>query len=305
MTPATGWSDWSCSVRVTLAEGGRAELARAEQIVRALMDDVSLSASRFRTDSDIERVNARPGFLITVRPLTLGLVGVALESARRTRGAVDPSVGRHVLDAGYTDDIAVVRSGPRTTPAEPGARADWTAIKIDRELGRIGVPVGLRLDLGATAKAWTADEASRRVTDALGTACLVGIGGDVAAAGAPAEAWRIDVAEIEGGPACRVDITHGGLATSSTQGRAWTSARGAEHHVIDPATSRPTIGNVRTATVWAPSAVEANTWSTAALVWGDAAERHLAAAGVSARLVSRAGQVKTLGTWPEDRDAAA
>lgn len=305
MTPATGWSDWSCSVHVTIAEGGRDEVARAEQIVRSLMDDVARSASRFRADSDVERVNSRPGFLIPVRPLTIGLVGIALEAARHTQGAVDPTVGTHVLDAGYTDDIAVVRGTRRTTPARPGRRADWTAVIVDRELGRIGVPAGLRLDLGATAKAWTADESSRRITDALGTPSLVGIGGDLAAAGAPTRAWRIDVAETEGGPATRVDVTHGGVATSSTSGRSWTSRRGAEHHLIDPATSRPTTGNLRTATVWAPCAVAANTWSTAALVWGDAAAERLGAAGIAARLVSRTGQITTLGAWPDDRSAAA
>lgn len=305
MTATIGWNDWSCSVRVTLAEAGPSEVERAELIVRALMDDVARSASRFRADSDIERVNAHPGLLIPVRPLTIGLVGVALEAARRTGGAVDPTVGAHVLDAGYTDDIAAVRGNTRATSARPSRRADWTTVTLDRELGRVGVPAGLLLDLGATAKAWTADEAARRITDALGTACLVGIGGDLAAAGAPSRPWRIDVAETEGGPTSRVDVTHGGLATSSTTGRSWTSRRGVEHHVIDPATSRPTTANLRTATLWAPSALVANTWSTAALVWGDDAGARLGAAGLAARLVSRSGQVTVVGGWPEDRGAAA
>ena len=106
---------------------------------------------------------------------------------------------------------------------------------------------------------------------ALGHAVLVEIGGDLAVAGAAVRPWRVDVAEVPGGAAYRVDLTHGGLATSSVLARTWTSDRGHEHHVIDPRTSRPADGPVRTATVWAPTAVAANTWSTAAIVWGDSA----------------------------------
>ena len=52
---ALQWRDWSCTVRVVLADGAGpssspapATAARAERVVRALMDDVARSASRFR-----------------------------------------------------------------------------------------------------------------------------------------------------------------------------------------------------------------------------------------------------------------
>ncbi|GAA4715271.1 FAD:protein FMN transferase [Nocardioides conyzicola] len=305
MSPTTTWRDWSCRVRVTLAAGSDADLEASARIVRDLMDDVAIAVSRFRDDSDLTRVNARAGALIPVSALTVQLVEVALDAARRTDGAVDPTVGGHLLDAGYTDDIDAVRSRPRRGVAVPGMAASWAAVAVHRDLRLVGIPVGLRLDLGATAKAWTADEAARRVHTRLGVPALVEIGGDLSVAGPVPQPWRIDVAEVAGDPAYRVEVTHGGLATSSVLARAWTSDRGPEHHVIDPRTSRPARGSVRTATVWAPTAVEANTWSTAAIVWGDSAEARLLEAGVDARLVDADGRSTLLGAWPADERVTA
>ena len=305
MSVSTTWQDWSCLVRVTLANGGDADLAPATRIVRSLMDEVAGAASRFIDDSELNRVNAAAGTMVPVSSLALRLVDVALEAARRTQGAVDPTVGAHLLDAGYVDDIEKVRARKQRAATAPKAKANWSAVRIDRELGRIGVPAGLRLDLGASAKAWTADEGARRVRARLGHAVLVGIGGDLALTGAIRRPWRIDVSEVADGPAYRIGVTHGGLATSSVLGRTWDSTRGTEHHVIDPTTGRPARGSLRTATVWAGTALAANTWSTAALVWGDSAAARLHEQGVAARLIDHAGAMTAVGAWPPVKATAA
>ena len=114
----------------------------------------------------------------------------------------------------------------------------------------------------------------------------------------------VDEVSLTVGPGEIVGLTHGGLATSSTVARRWDTASGPAHHVIDPRTGRPAAGPVRTATVWAASAVQANTGSTAALVWGESAEARLRLAGASARLVRTDGTVRTVGEWPRDGVAA-
>jgi thiamine biosynthesis lipoprotein len=314
MTTRT-WRDWSCSVRVVVGHDEDVPDQVADDavaIVRALMADVAAAVSRFSQDSELERVNDAAPRLVPVGPLARTLVEVALEAARRTDGAVDPTVGAHLLALGYDDDFTAVRdrdvADAPTVPAVLAVPAvpagDWSRVVLDRDLGRLGVPRGLRLDLGATAKAWTADEAARRVSSRLGRPVLVEIGGDLAVAGLAPQPWRVHVAESEGAAGAAIGLTHGGLATSSTTVRRWRSAAGPAHHVVDPRTGRPTDGAVRTATVWAPSAVEANTFSTAALVWGDAAVARLTLAGVDARLVDRAGSVHRVGSWPEEVGAA-
>jgi thiamine biosynthesis lipoprotein len=304
---ALQWRDWSCTVRVVVSDGRPATEAPrgdvadvATRVVRDLMGAVERSASRFRRDSDVERVNARPGVLVPVQPLTLTLVDVALGAAISTGGACDPTVGEHVVSAGYDEDIDTVRRRPATTagdpmPVGPPPRpADWRQVRLDRLLGRVGVPRGLRLDLGATAKAWTADAAAARVSASLGLPALVAIGGDVAVAG-NGPVWPVLVSEQEGDAGQIVTLASGGLATSSTRGRRWWAPGGERHHLIDPRTGLPTRGIFRTASVLADSCVDANALATAALVWGEDAPDRLA--GRPARLVRHDGVVVTTGTW--------
>lgn len=304
---ALQWRDWSCTVRVVLADGlpatespGSTTAVRVERLVRDLMDDVARSANRFRSDSDLSRINAATGKLMPVRRLTLELVDVALGAARRTDGACDPTIGLPLLAAGYVVDIDTLRAHGAAVDHRPAAAPDWTMVKVDRELGRLGVPHGLALDLGATAKAWTADEAAARLARAVGMPTLVALGGDVATSGG--HVWPVLVSEHEGEPGEVVDLVGGGLATSSTRGRRWTTPDGERHHVIDPHTGAPTDGAVRTASVLAPSCVEANTFSTAALVWGTDAVARLE--GRAARLVDATGAVVTTTGWPQGRVAA-
>jgi thiamine biosynthesis lipoprotein len=303
---ALQWRDWSCTVRVVLADGRDPHEPPADEtadrvhlVVRDLMLAVELSASRFRDDSDIARVNARPGLVVPVSALTVALVELALDAASATSGACDPTVGLHVRAAGYDDDIDQVRrrDPAAVVPTLPARRADWTEVRVDAELGRVGVPSDLALDLGATAKAWTADEAASRLVASTGYPALVAIGGDLAVAGT-GPAWPVVVGEHEGGPGQVVTVKSGGVATSSTAGRRWQTASGEQHHVIDPATRRPVHGLVRTASVHAGSCLRANALATAALVWGaDALER---LADTTARLVRDDDSVVTTGAWSQE-----
>jgi thiamine biosynthesis lipoprotein len=307
---ARTWRDWSCTVRVLVGQDAHVPEAVAEGaavVVRALMADVDRAVSRFRADSEIVAVNDAAPRLLPVGPLTVTLVQAALEAARRTDGAVDPTVGQHVVAWGYDADIDSVRG--RVAAAHRTARAaaepaGWRRVVVDHRLGRVGVAAGLRLDLGATAKAWTADEAARRVAARYRRPALVEIGGDVAVAGPVDAPWRVRVAEIAGGPGELVGLAHGGLATSSTAVRRWRASGGDAHHVIDPRTGAPADGGIRSATVWAPTCVEANTFSTAALVWGGPAVARLEVAGVAARLVDRSGTVRRVGPWPAEERVA-
>jgi thiamine biosynthesis lipoprotein len=304
---ALQWRDWSCTVRVVLGDGRPADdtpaaptAERAERLVRRLMDDVALSASRFRSDSDVSRINSARGRLVPVRPLTVELVDVALDAARRTDGACDPTIGQALVAAGYDVDIDELRARS-TVAAQAGPRADWTAVRVDRELRRVGTPSALGLDLGATAKAWTADRAAELLARDLGVPALVALGGDVAVS-EHGPAWPVLVSEHEGGAGEVIQLGRGGVATSSTTGRTWLTSRGTAHHLIDPRSGVPVTGPYRTATVLAASCVDANALSTAALVWGSEAPERLS--GHAARLVDESGRVVTVGAWPLGEVAA-
>ncbi len=60
----------------------------------------------------------------------------------------------------------------------------------------------------------------------------------------------------------------GGLATSSTAARRWVRGGRVMHHILDPRSGVPVVSPWRTVTVAAPTCLEANVASTAAIVRG-------------------------------------
>jgi len=237
----------------------------------------------------------------------------ALDAARTTDGLVDPTVGSAMAELGYDRDFSLLPAdGPPVRVVERAA-ADWRRIQLDRTTGIARVPRGVRLDLGATAKALAADLAATRIRASLGGGVLVGIGGDIAVAGdAPDAGWMIRVQDVTGppdapadGPTETVGITTGGLATSSTTARRWVRGGRLMHHLLDPRTGLPVVSTWRTVSVAAPTCLAANIASTAAIVRGEGAPGWLAARGLAARLVDESGAVVRTPGWPDPDDEGA
>ena len=213
------------------------------------------------------------------------------------------------MSLGYDRDIALLTS-PAYEPPEagwPAARATAAAavrattgaaaVRLDRDRGLLTVPAGTALDLGATAKAQTAEWAAAELAARYGCSVLVELGGDLAVAGDKA-GWQVVVAERAGEPGEQLTLHAGGLATSTITLRRWLADGQPAHHILDPATGRPATGPWRTVTVAADSALSANTCSTAAIVLGQAAEQWLTGQRVAARLVDRSGTISAVGGWP-------
>ncbi len=201
--------------------------------------------------------------------------------------------------------------GARDPRDEPGgyetiaARviAGWRSVILDRARSTVRVPSPIRLDLGASAKAWAADRAADRAAQASGCGVLVSIGGDVATCGeAPVGGWRIRVTDNcrsdPSAPGQTVSIVSGGLATSSTAVRRWSHGGHTMHHIIDPVTQAPAGTIWRTVSVAAACCADANIATTAALVRSRRATSWLERLGLPARLLDHSGKVITVGSWP-------
>jgi thiamine biosynthesis lipoprotein len=70
------------------------------------------------------------------------------------------------------------------------------------------------------------------------------------------------------------------------------------HHIVDPWTGEPAEPIWSLVSTLAPTCVEANGWSTAAVVWGNDAVSNLAGHGIPARLVRAGGDIVEVGKWP-------
>lgn len=293
---------WSCQVRLVV--GDQSCLAEAAAQLDVLLATVDRAASRFREDSDLSRANRNAGRPTAVSRTLVDLVGVALDAARRSEGCVDPCVGRSVAALGYDRDVALVPAdGPAVAALAPCAT--WRDVRLDERAGLLTVPAGTWLDLGATAKARTADRAAALLHQRFNTWTLVELGGDLAVSGDRPGGWPVTVAEAAGGPGQVVVLTGGGMTTSTTTVRQWRRGGDTVSHLVDPATGETVRGPWRTASVVAGSALAANTASTAALVMGDRAPAWLSANAFAARLVGVDGTTTTIGGWPADERIAS
>jgi thiamine biosynthesis lipoprotein len=285
-------------------------LGSARRLLARELRALDLACSRFRGDSELTAVNRGAGEAVAASPLLREAVRCAFRVAGETDGLVDPTVGRSMRLVGYDRTFTRVelRDGRLVQPGfEPAGR--WQEVEVDDELGTVRVPVGVELDLGATAKALAADRVAATAALETEAGVLVSIGGDVAVAGAPPEGgWPVGIAHDHAAAgddvATCVALSAGGLASSGTRVRRWATAAGGMHHILDPRTGRPAKSPWATVTVAAASCVDANAASTAAIVLGDAAPDWLERRQLPARLVAETERVVFVGDWPLDRVAA-
>ncbi|GLY27314.1 FAD:protein FMN transferase [Kineosporia sp. NBRC 101731] len=299
------WPVWSTTARVVVTDAAVAD--EAQEIVRQQLNEVDEACSRFRDDSEITRIQElstgnRP---VTVSPLLAVLLGAALDAARSTDGDVDPTLADDLAALGYTEDYSLIqaRAGSLNIPITLSRRVRHSWKDLDLTGRRLRMPAGVRLDLGATAKAWAADRAARSLADRFGVGALVSLGGDIATAGpAPRDGWQVLVQDGVHEPAARVGMDGGtaGLATSSTVSRNWRNGTRAVHHILNPASGLPAEPVWRTVSVAAGTCLEANTLSTAAIVRGEDTRHWLRGQGHPARLVAADGSVTTLNGWPTE-----
>jgi thiamine biosynthesis lipoprotein ApbE len=281
---------------------------------------------------------------VPVSPLLAEAIEVSLRAAELTDGDVDPTVGGILRALGYDRDFAELQTATTATTmdrcidpgahngppsswkadayayayayayADPGAGTvgvrtipGWRSVSVDLAAGKLTVPAGVQLDLGATVKGWAADCSAAKIADRLGCGVLVSLGGDTAVAGPPpTEAgWPIRVQDTTlpledtpDGPSQVVSIRVGGLATSSTAARRWHHGGDVLHHILDPRTGLPAAPVWRTVSVAAATCADANTAATAAIIRGDRAPGWLAGLNLPARLVSQDGGVRTVAGWP-------
>jgi thiamine biosynthesis lipoprotein ApbE len=313
------WEALGTSVDLLVID--RADLARAQTIVEHELDAIDRACSRFRADSELTRVNAQAGRLVQTDPLLIEAIGVALRAAEITDGDVDPTVGVALDLAGYDRDWRLLEppsSGDDPDLRTPSSdelsgrlrvlariRPGWQAVDLDRDRATLRIPAGVKLDLGATAKAWAADRASQAVHNTTGCGVLVSLGGDISTAGdSPDGGWRIRVTDDHrsgpDAPGQQIAIRGGGVATSSTTVRRWRHRDRTMHHIIDPSTGAPVEGRWRTVSVAAADCVDANIAATAAIVRGSRAAEWLAELGLPARFVAHDGQVVSVGSWPTE-----
>jgi thiamine biosynthesis lipoprotein len=257
---------------VTFVGPSAPEPSSLRERVEKTLDRVDRGMSTWRDDAEIVRFNRRSGagpFLFTAE--TRRVVAAALEMSRETGGAFDPTVGPLVALWGFGPGAR--NSDPAEAELERArARVGWQHLRWDERGGLASRVPGVGLDLSAIAKGYAVDAIADELTRDRPAGLLVEIGGEVRALGAKpgGEPWRLgitDPVDPESFEAV-VYLTGGALATSGDYRQARIVDGERRSHVLDPRTGRPTRSGVASASVVAPTCMEADAVATALMVLG-------------------------------------
>jgi len=216
--------------------------------IRALFTEREAVFSRFRPESELNAVNAGRGARF-VSALFARMVEAALRAREQTGGLVDPTLGAALEASGYDRDFDRIEpvDGPLTSVVPAGKIEFYGRVLV--------VPCGVKLDLNGVVKAAAVDDALRL----LSGPGFVSAGGDLATRG------EVDVALPDGGA---VRLVSGGLATSGRTKRRWSRGDAEQHHLIDPATGRPSTTLWEEVTVCGANCFAADVAAKAAFLLG-------------------------------------
>lgn len=258
-------------VELQARDARSAEAAVAD--VRRVFDAVNATMSNWSADSDLSRLNraAGSGEVRIADPDLAACIGLALDAARRTHGAFDPTVGPLMTAWGFRPKAPRVPGGTelasvmeRVGAARVRFNPSGPVIRFERD--------GMELDLGGIAKGYAVDRA-RRALAGRGVSGLIDLGGNLG--------W------IEGGRSRREPVAlikdpndpsrtivtlrlrpGQAIATSSDIENHQTIDGVTFGHIMDAATGRPAVTDVLQATAIDDAATITDIMSTALFVGG-------------------------------------
>jgi thiamine biosynthesis lipoprotein len=245
------------------AAGPQALVEQAVGAAYTRIAELEQILSDWRPTSELSRLSSRADS--EWRPVSPALESVlllALEMARATDGAFDPTIGaltllwREQRRTGVAPDPEVLTAARRTV--------GWRAVQLDTSAHQVRFRhAGTRLDFGGIAKGWILQQA----LEAMGTkgvsVAMIEAGGDLVAGDAPSgtTGWRVNVRTATRDTVLVIRNT--AMATSGPSAQWLLGADGRrQSHVLDPTTGLG-LSNALEATVLAPDGGTADAVATA------------------------------------------
>lgn len=228
---------WSIQFRDPGVNAGRLQAT-----VQSALDEIVAQMSTWDTDSAISRLNAAPTGWYQVAPAFFHVLSQALELARDSVGAYDPTVGALVDLWGFGS------AGPIAAPPSPAAvqRAlacgGWRRTALNHEHRGVWQPGGLRFDLSSIAKGYGVDAMAQALKQAGIDHFLAELGGELIARGEnqPGLPWRVT---IESPDLCQaklpINLSDAAIATSGHYRRHFIHGGRRYAHTIDPRSGMP------------------------------------------------------------------
>lgn len=241
--------------------------------MRDVMNKVNKSLSTFDSTSVISCVNA--GKDVVLDTLFINMFNKAMEVSEKTGGAFDITVAPLVNAWGFgfhpsSDKKWLSASQVDSLMQFVGYKKVWiedgVIIKADPRV---------QLDASAIAKGYACDLVAEYLRSQGCENFMVDIGGELVVSGKNPRGtkWRVGVSKPENNTDAAVaeviEITDCAVATSGNYRQFYYTEDGMVGHTIDPRSGRPAVNNILSATIIAPTCIEADALATAAMVVSD------------------------------------
>ena len=256
----------SCSVELWADDEARGRALVAEVLAEYRRIDAEMST--YKPDSEISRVNAHAAETpIVVSDELFRLVERSLELSAASEGAFDITYD----SVGYLYDF---RAHKRPTDAEIAARLpaiDYRHVVLDRAKRTIFFTTqGVRINLGGIAKGYTVELAAAMLRSRGVENAILNAGGDSRVIGdRRGQPWIVGIRHprVAGEVVTRLPLVDEAISTSGDYERYFEENGRRYHHIINPATGRPTEG-ILTVTVIGPDGTMTDGLDTAIFVLG-------------------------------------
>jgi thiamine biosynthesis lipoprotein len=223
--------------------------------------------------SEIALVNANAGKeAVQVSPDTFAVIGKALEIARLSEGAFDPTIAPLVQAWDIGGENA--RRPPDEEIAALLPLVDYTKVILEPETREVYLPVeGMALDLGGIAKGYAADEVKQILLDHGVDKAIVNLGGNVLTLGRKVDEslWRIGIQDPDDGRGAYVmivELDDTSLVTSGPYERFLELEGEIYHHILDTTTGFPVESDFTSVSIITQSSFLADALSTSVYALG-------------------------------------
>lgn len=244
--------------------GADKALLKAESLVHQLEDQLSVTEE----NSEIYAANHSDGEPVTVSAETGELIAFALEMARQTDGALDPTIYPVLSAWGFTTDARQVPTQEELEALLP--LVNYDALSVQDTM--VTVPDGMALDLGAVAKGHTGDRVAALLKENGVSSALINLGGNVQAVGKKADGspWRIGVRSPFSEENIGVlEVEDCAVVTSGGYQNYFVGEDGQVYwHILDPKTGYPARTGLASVTIVAEDGEYCDALSTALFVMG-------------------------------------
>jgi thiamine biosynthesis lipoprotein len=244
---------------------------RGRSLVAEVMREyhrVDDAMSTYKPDSEISRVNARAAEApMAISAELFGLVERSLELSAASGGAFDITYD----SVGYLYDFRAHQRPTDIEIAEHLGAVDYRHVVLDRaERSIFFKTAGVRINLGGIAKGYVVERAAAMLRERGVQHALLNAGGDTRVIGdRRGQPWIVGIRHprVADEVVTRLPLVDEAISTSGDYERYFEENGHRYHHIINPATGRPTEG-ILTVTVIGPDGTMTDGLDTAIFVLG-------------------------------------